>query len=86
MDTVNQGSGDHFLDIDRMINEGLGGGRVTAQNGLIEETTTDTMDNGNPITDDGEMEDDKREIKPSAGNSGVEAEDRSEVSRKSDMD
>jgi hypothetical protein len=59
MDTVNQGRGDHFLDIDRMINEGLGGGRVTAQNGLIEETTTDTMDNGNPIADDGEMEDDK---------------------------
>lgn len=59
MDTVNQGRGDHFLDIDRMINEGLGGGRVTAQNGLIEEATTDTMDNGNPIADDGEMEDDK---------------------------
>jgi hypothetical protein len=59
MDTENQGRGDHFMDIDRMINEGLGGGRITAQNGLIEETTTDTMDNGNPIADDGEMEDDK---------------------------
>ncbi len=34
---------DNFLDIDRMINEGLGGGQVTRDNGLIEETTTDTM-------------------------------------------
>ncbi|GIO40017.1 hypothetical protein J41TS12_48780 [Paenibacillus antibioticophila] len=34
---------EYFLDIDRMINEGLGGGNVTRDNGLIEETTTDTM-------------------------------------------
>jgi len=32
------------MDIDRMVNEGLGGGQVTTQNGLIEETTTDTME------------------------------------------
>lgn len=32
-----------FMDIDRMVNEGLGGGQVMVQNGLIEETTTDTM-------------------------------------------
>lgn len=31
------------MDIDRMINEGLGGGTVSDQNGLIEETTVDTM-------------------------------------------
>jgi hypothetical protein len=31
------------FDIDRMVNEGLGGGLVTYQNGLIEETTTDTL-------------------------------------------
>jgi hypothetical protein len=31
------------MDIDRMVNEGLGAGQVTTQNGLIEETTTDTM-------------------------------------------
>ncbi|MEX2103841.1 MAG: hypothetical protein WD907_00715, partial [Bacilli bacterium] len=31
------------VDVDRMVNEGLGGGQVTAQNGLIEETTTDTL-------------------------------------------
>lgn len=35
---------DKFLDIDRMVNEGLGGGHVTCDNGLIEESTTDTMD------------------------------------------
>lgn len=33
-----------FLDIDRMVNEGLGGGRVSRDNGLIEETTTDTLE------------------------------------------
>lgn len=32
-----------FMDVDRMVNEGLGGGMVTEHNGLIEETTTDTM-------------------------------------------
>ncbi|MBD2847144.1 hypothetical protein IDH44_18245 [Paenibacillus sp. IB182496] len=31
------------MEIDRMVNEGLGGGQVTVHNGLIEETTTDTM-------------------------------------------
>ncbi|WP_248931162.1 hypothetical protein [Paenibacillus hamazuiensis] len=40
---THQGRDDAFMDIDRMINEGLGGGNVTLHNGLIEETTTDTM-------------------------------------------
>lgn len=31
------------MDIDRMVNEGLGGGQVTIHNGLVAETTTDTM-------------------------------------------
>ena len=31
------------MDIDRMVNEGLGGGQVTLHNGLIAESTTDTM-------------------------------------------
>lgn len=35
---------DLFLDIDRMVNEGLGGGNVTKDNGVIEETTIDTME------------------------------------------
>lgn len=32
------------MDIDRMVNEGLGGGQVTMHNGLIDASTTDTMD------------------------------------------
>ena len=39
-----EGRDDYYMDIDRMINEGLGGGNVTIQNGLIEESTTDTME------------------------------------------
>jgi hypothetical protein len=39
-----EGRDDYFMDIDRMVNEGLGGGNVTLQNGLIDETTTDTME------------------------------------------
>lgn len=33
----------YYMDIDRMVNEGLGGGQVTYQNGLIDNSTTDTM-------------------------------------------
>lgn len=43
MDKDHQGREDHMMDIDRMVNEGLGGGNVTPHNGLIEESTTDTM-------------------------------------------
>jgi hypothetical protein len=43
-DAQHEGKGDQFMDVDRMVNEGLGGGQVTAQNGLIDETTTDTME------------------------------------------
>ncbi|CAM4475893.1 hypothetical protein [Paenibacillus tarimensis] len=43
-DAKNEGRDDHFMDIDRMTNEGLGGGQVTVHNALIGETTTDTMD------------------------------------------
>ncbi|WP_036720462.1 hypothetical protein [Paenibacillus harenae] len=39
-----EGRDDYFMDIDRMVNEGLGGGNVTMQNGLIDESTTDTME------------------------------------------
>ncbi|KRF39142.1 hypothetical protein [Paenibacillus sp. Soil787] len=51
-DTVNQGQDDHFMDIDRMINEGLGGGNVTMHNGLIESSTTDTMDHPESVLDE----------------------------------
>jgi hypothetical protein len=43
---------DYFLDIDRMINEGLGGGQVTRDNGLIEDTTTDTMEFPESVLDE----------------------------------
>lgn len=39
-----EGRAQYFMDIDRMVNEGLGGGNVTPHNGLIDESTTDTMD------------------------------------------
>lgn len=43
-ESSHEGRDDMFMDVDRMINEGLGGGLVTRDNGLIEDTTTDTMD------------------------------------------
>lgn len=42
--SLHEGRDSYFVDIDRMVNEGLGGGIVSDQNGLIEETTTDTLD------------------------------------------
>ncbi|MWV44534.1 hypothetical protein GRF59_12940 [Paenibacillus sp. HJL G12] len=33
----------HMFDIDRMINEGLGGGEITADNGFIGDSTTDSI-------------------------------------------
>ena len=43
VDSENEGRDELEVDIDRMVNEGLGGGLVTDQNGLIEDTTTDTL-------------------------------------------
>lgn len=48
-DSRNEGREENFMDIDRMINEGLGGGNVTLDNGLIEETTTDTMQESDSV-------------------------------------
>lgn len=39
-----EGRDNYDMDIDRMVNEGLGGGNVTMHNGLIAESTTDNMD------------------------------------------
>jgi hypothetical protein len=39
----NEGREVYDMDIDRMVNEGLGGGNVTLHNGKIDESTTDTM-------------------------------------------
>jgi hypothetical protein len=38
-DSIHEGRNRFFVDVDRMINEGLGGGQVTQDNGLINETT-----------------------------------------------
>ena len=43
-DTGAEGRNTYDMDIDRMVNEGLGGGTVTLHNGLIAESTTDTME------------------------------------------
>lgn len=45
-DGDHEGRREYDMDIDRMINEGLGGGNVTMHNGLIEETSVDTMRDG----------------------------------------
>lgn len=42
------GRDEYDMDVDRMINEGLGGGQVTMHNGLITESTTDTMERDTP--------------------------------------
>jgi hypothetical protein len=47
-----QGRDEHFIDIDRMVNEGLGGGYVTRNNGLIDASTTDTMDDAESILEE----------------------------------
>lgn len=47
-DSVHEGRDVYDMDVDRMINEGLGGGQVTLQNGLISETTTGTMEEDTP--------------------------------------
>ncbi|BBI31818.1 hypothetical protein [Cohnella abietis] len=47
-DSIHEGKDVYDMDIDRMINEGLGGGQVTLHNGLISESTTDTMEENNP--------------------------------------
>lgn len=51
-DALHQGRQDYFMDIDRMVNEGLGGGTVSMNNGLIEESTTDTMDHPESVQDE----------------------------------
>jgi hypothetical protein len=52
-----KGRDQHEVDIDRMVNEGLGGGLVTSQNGLIEDTTTDTLNKVGSIIEDNSCED-----------------------------
>ncbi|HEU4963900.1 MAG TPA: hypothetical protein VFV52_08610 [Bacilli bacterium] len=51
-DSLYQNRDTNFIDIDRMQNEGLAGGTVSDQNGLIVESTTDTMDGTDNMDDD----------------------------------
>jgi hypothetical protein len=46
----------YFVDIDRMVNEGLGGGNVSVDNGLIEETTAETLKFPESVLDKTEVE------------------------------
>lgn len=50
-DSLFEGKDSKFMDVDRMVNDGLGGGNVTRDGGLIEETTTDTMDDAEDSPD-----------------------------------
>jgi hypothetical protein len=44
-DSAHEGKDGRFMDEDRMVNEGLGGGTVRDEsNGRIDSTTVDTMD------------------------------------------
>lgn len=54
-DSLHEGRDENFMDIDRMTNEGLGGGNVTQDNGLIEETTVDTMRFPEDVADNEDM-------------------------------
>lgn len=49
-DSNYEGRDAYDMDVDRMINEGLGGGMVSYQNGLVEESTVDTMQGGAVIS------------------------------------
>jgi hypothetical protein len=51
-----QGREANFMDVDRMVNEGLGGGTVNLQNGYIGDSTTDTMSEPDSALDSEEEE------------------------------
>ncbi len=51
-DMTDEGRDAYFMDIDRMVNEGLGGGTVSMENGLIGDSTTDTILDRETIFDD----------------------------------
>jgi hypothetical protein len=51
LEHTNEGREDFFMDIDRMVNEGLGGGTVTMDNGFIGDSTTDTMNHPEEVTE-----------------------------------
>ncbi|MEK8128116.1 hypothetical protein WMW72_09395 [Paenibacillus filicis] len=55
-DAGHEGREAYFMDIDRMINEGLGGGTVSMHNGWIDDSTTDTMDHPESVIGGGDEE------------------------------
>jgi hypothetical protein len=52
LDAENEGREVYLMDVDRMVNEGLGGGIVSKNNGLIGDSTTDSMGERESIFDD----------------------------------
>ncbi|GBF76024.1 hypothetical protein PA598K_04463 [Paenibacillus sp. 598K] len=56
VDADHEGRQAYEMDIDRMVNEGLGGGQVTKDNGLIDDTTVTTMDGEQRMKDELERE------------------------------
>lgn len=53
--SFHEGRDTEFMDIDRMVNEGLGGGMVSEHNGLIEDSTTDSMDDPESVITDEDL-------------------------------
>lgn len=47
-DVIFEGRDERDMDVDRMVNEGMGGGQVTLHNALITDTTTETMEEDQP--------------------------------------
>lgn len=64
-DAPSEGRDKYFMDIDRMVSEGLGGGQVTEDNGLISQSTTDTMDNPESVIDSKSKGKDKKKTSKS---------------------
>lgn len=48
-DDYGEGRDKLYMDEDRMVNEGLGGGVVTRDNGLIDASATDTMNDPDSV-------------------------------------
>ena len=55
-DEQNEGREENFMDIDRMVNEGLGGGTVSMTNGFIGDSTVDSMDNPESVQEEAQPE------------------------------
>jgi hypothetical protein len=49
-DLADEGREKYFVDIDRMLNEGLGGGLVNQDNGLIDEARPLSEESNHPKT------------------------------------